>query len=433
MKILIISYYFPPMNSVASLRVYSWAKVWTDAGNKVTVLTTPKPANDNLLPMRTDSIETIEVSSLLLNIFQKLLSSKYKKASSGSNTPAKGPCLPSFFQMINRWRKRRGIMYTLRMPDYLSLWKRPALDQIKNRKFDVVVSTFGPYVTHLIAEKIIKNKQAARWIADYRDLWVDHGLMKGLFPFTLLERKLQYRINKQADLITTVSEPLAEALYKRGITRDKVYVIYNGYLEQVYSGNAPPLWSDKKNRLVYTGSIYDGAQDYSPFLNAIEELKSSRVDLFTNLEVVIASRNAGKLSEAVTSSQIDECFVFTGNVSHQIALQMQKEADCLLFFDYDPRIMLGVITGKLFEYMISGTEIWSVGSELTETDSNTYIAESQTGKIFGNNAHGIYLQLCKLLTTKTKPVVNGNMKFIKQFTRESQAKKILSLLALDQE
>lgn len=35
MKILIVSYYFPPQNSIASLRPYSWAKWWRRAGHDV--------------------------------------------------------------------------------------------------------------------------------------------------------------------------------------------------------------------------------------------------------------------------------------------------------------------------------------------------------------------------------------------------------------
>ncbi|MCK5687274.1 glycosyltransferase [bacterium] len=322
-------------------------------------------------------------------------------------------------------------MYTLRMPDYLSLWKRPALEHIKDRKFDIVVSSFGPYVTHLIAEKIIENKQAERWIADYRDLWIDHGLMKGLFPFTVFEKKLQYRINNKANFITTVSKPLSQTLCKRGVAKSKVHVIYNGYLEQSYSKieQCKSIFSnDEKKRLVYTGSIYEEAQNYIPFLESLKKIKRCQPNLFSMLEVIIASRNAGKMVETTRNYNINECFVFTGAVSHQIALQMQKEADVLLFLDYDSQIMPGVITGKLFEYMISGTEIWSIGHEQTETDANSFLIKSNTGRIFGNDVLNIYGQHCNLLTVKTKPIVNKNIDFIQQFSRESQAIKMLELI-----
>ncbi|RMG05815.1 MAG: hypothetical protein D6735_04915 [Acidobacteria bacterium] len=41
-KILIVTAFFPPQNSIASLRSYSWAKYWSQSGYNVTVLTTPK-------------------------------------------------------------------------------------------------------------------------------------------------------------------------------------------------------------------------------------------------------------------------------------------------------------------------------------------------------------------------------------------------------
>ncbi len=431
MKILIVSYYFPPMNSVASFRIYSWARVWTDAGHNVTVLTVPKPLEENLLPVDAGQIEIIECSSFILDVFQKMLSLKGKAKTLNKNKSTKKLSIRYLFQKLNNWRKHRGIMYTLRMPDYLSLWKRPALKKIKDRKFDAVVSSFGPYVSHLIAEKVILNKQADIWVADYRDLWVDHGLMKGLFPFTILENKLQYRINRRADFITTVSEPLAESLCKHDIPRDKIHVIYNGYLDKIYlQSNQYEMhaWSDNKKHLVYTGSVYEGAQDYSALLNAVEKLKIYQPNLFCNIEIVIASRNYGKLFDDVNSRNINECFIFCGNVIHQHALQMQKDADILLFFDYNPQIMQGVITGKLFEYMSSGTEVWSIGSSLVETNSNDFIIKSNVGKIFGDDHQEIYLQLCNLLTSNKKNFVRANMGFIKQFTRESQANKMLSLI-----
>ncbi|MFM8917928.1 MAG: hypothetical protein ACKOGP_09325, partial [Bacteroidota bacterium] len=47
MRILIISTFFPPQNSIASHRPYSWAKYWSKAGHEVVVLTTPKKKNSN--------------------------------------------------------------------------------------------------------------------------------------------------------------------------------------------------------------------------------------------------------------------------------------------------------------------------------------------------------------------------------------------------
>lgn len=432
MNILIVSYYFPPMNSVASLRIYSWARTWTDLGHAVTVLTAPKPHNDNLLQVKIDDIEVIEATNSFLNIFQHVLSKKYSKRYSEKKADGIVHPLKQLLKRMNHWRLKRGILYTLRMPDHLSLWKQPALKTVKGRTFDLVVSSFGPYVTHLIANQLVVNGQAKKWIADYRDLWVDHGLMKGLFPFSIVEKRMQDQINRQADVITTVSGPLAKILSSNNPSNNKVHVIYNGYFEKThYIQNQPGIlnWDLNKKHLIYTGSIYEGAQDYSPLLRAIKNLKVNRNDLYSRLEIHISGRSTGKLRGVVQSQEIQDCFIFEGNVAYQTALQMQKEADALLFFDYDPEIMAGVITGKLFEYMTSGTEIWSIGKSLTETDSNGFILKSNTGIVLGKNVQAIYRQLIELLSTKPKPPVKRNRDFIKQFSREEQAKKMLGLAA----
>jgi hypothetical protein len=48
-NILIISTGFPPRNVPGALRAYSWAKYWSRAGHKVTVLTNKKSALDGPL------------------------------------------------------------------------------------------------------------------------------------------------------------------------------------------------------------------------------------------------------------------------------------------------------------------------------------------------------------------------------------------------
>ena len=61
MKILIVSYYFPPQNSIASLRPYSWAKWWSRAGHDVTVLTIEKKILKNNLNLDCSMFKLIEV------------------------------------------------------------------------------------------------------------------------------------------------------------------------------------------------------------------------------------------------------------------------------------------------------------------------------------------------------------------------------------
>ena len=42
LKIVIISYSWPPRNAISVHRPYSWARYWSEQGNDVTVLTAKK-------------------------------------------------------------------------------------------------------------------------------------------------------------------------------------------------------------------------------------------------------------------------------------------------------------------------------------------------------------------------------------------------------
>ena len=74
MKILIISDYFPPLNSIASLRPYSWAKFWSKMGHDVTVLTTQKYKKENDLNFECSSFEIIEIENRFKKKLESLIS-----------------------------------------------------------------------------------------------------------------------------------------------------------------------------------------------------------------------------------------------------------------------------------------------------------------------------------------------------------------------
>lgn len=61
MKILIVSTYFPPKTSIASLRPYSFAKRWSQLGHEVTVLTAPRYDFEPNLELDCSSFKVISV------------------------------------------------------------------------------------------------------------------------------------------------------------------------------------------------------------------------------------------------------------------------------------------------------------------------------------------------------------------------------------
>ena len=163
------------------------------------------------------------------------------------------------FDLFHYLRFKKGIFNACRMPDFMDLWIKPAWKAIRTKgKWDVVVSTAGPYAVHIVAERLKKHGLADKWIADYRDTWSDNYIYPGIFPFNFIERVLEKKLMRSADVISTISLPFAESLAQR--YGNKVCVIENGFdLSDRESLPEESIFPDDGIvRIVHTGSIYLG-------------------------------------------------------------------------------------------------------------------------------------------------------------------------------
>ena len=61
LRIVIITYSWPPRNSISTHRPYSWARYWSEKGEKVTVITGEKQNFDEPLDMPLQDLEGVEV------------------------------------------------------------------------------------------------------------------------------------------------------------------------------------------------------------------------------------------------------------------------------------------------------------------------------------------------------------------------------------
>ena len=62
MRILIITYDWPPRNSIATHRPYSWAKYWSNNETQISVLTAKKKPYDEPLNLILPVIDKLNVS-----------------------------------------------------------------------------------------------------------------------------------------------------------------------------------------------------------------------------------------------------------------------------------------------------------------------------------------------------------------------------------
>jgi glycosyltransferase involved in cell wall biosynthesis len=349
MRVLMVSPYFPPLLSVGSLRAWSFATGFADAGHEVHVLTTAKRPDQHGLEVGDGRIAVHEVSAPGRPLLEHVRRTHARPADEHSPGDDGG------HGFLRSMKERTGVFSSVRMPDLTDAWVRPAAQWACGAgRWDLVVSSSGPYTAHLAALRMGGTR--GRWIADFRDLWTENHQFRGLYPFTLRERSLERRILEQADAVTTVSEPLGEQLRSAGARR--VHVVYNGYFEHEPEPVDPAgaFADDGVVRLVYTGSLYPAHQDAGPVFRAIAALGADA----RRVRVVVAGGGSAYWRGRARIAGVPDALEHRGQVSRPEALRLQRDASALLAVEFSGTSD-GVLSGKIFEYLRAEAPVLVVG------------------------------------------------------------------------
>ena len=224
MRVLLVTYYFPPAGGGGVQRVLGWCRHLPEHGIQLTVLAPEEPHwvdQDTTLvvPGSVRVVRTLDPSP------PAVIPRDAIAQSSGVKKLARRVAL----------QPRR-----LQVPDIHRGWRRPAvreaLAEAARRAaagesgWDVVVSTSPPETTHVIAAQIAEQLDIP-WVPDFRDSWLDLPHLRMSSTAVRVKhaanRRLATRLLRRAQLATTVSEPLAEDLRHRHPHLD-VRVIENG-------------------------------------------------------------------------------------------------------------------------------------------------------------------------------------------------------------
>jgi hypothetical protein len=428
MRILIVSPYFPPQAAVASLRAHSFATAWTSAGHDVSVLTTVKRPDQEGWAMEVRGFHVEEIayrSPWVLEPLRRAYKRDEARGREAGAAPANGRQI--VMRRLRRLRDDLGIFASVRMPDLTDFWVRPAVAWAREAgPWDVVVSTAGPYTAHLVALALRRGGDTRAWAADFRDLWVDNHLHRGLFPFTWREGALEKQCLDEADAVVTVSEPLAEAL--RAKTSAPVSVVLNGF-DPDELRDLPPeriLPDDGLVRLVFTGSLYAAGQDTGPLLRALATARRADGEAATRLRLTVAGASAEAWRHDATRAGVADAVEARGVVPREDARRMQRDADALLLVDFEANVA-GALTSKVFEYLSVAPPILVVGGR-DDTPIARLLAPTGRALHLGRDETAIADALVRL--ARREPVLDAapDPAAIEDYTRARQAAHLLATL-----
>jgi len=282
-------------------------------------------------------------------------------------------------------------------PDEQKQWLQPAIQEgkrlFREEHFDAILSSSYPVTCHLAAREL-KKMYSVPWIADFRDLWTQnhyypYGKIRRFF-----ERRLELRTISDADVLVTVSEPLADILSSLHLGK-QVISIPNGYDPDEVS-DAPLT---KEFTITHTGELYGGKRDPYLLFKAIDELISEGKLERRDIRIRFFGSNEYWLGKRIKQFSLEDVTVMYPRVPRHVALEKQRESHILLLIKWDHPSEAMVYTGKLFEYLAARRPILAIGGQggivsdlLEETKAGIHVSGYEQLKYFLHDCYKQYKQ-----------------------------------------
>ncbi|MCK9584135.1 MAG: glycosyltransferase [Candidatus Cloacimonetes bacterium] len=344
MKILYISYFYPPLGGPAVLRNLKTVRYLSEAGAQITVLTVDEieyAYSDPDLEELCRQEELIRTPSwdpmaLLRKVFGK---NKAASQSVYKNSPER---LKLLIRRLCPIDEKIGWL-----PHLLSRGRKI----LRESEIDIIFVSCGPFSSAIAAYKLAQEFDKAL-VVDYRDYWTllsDYDLM-GNSLNRQLSRSWEQRILRRANLVVSATQGIADALAQSfdASLPQRTFLLYNGHDEQDYSALPVAHPSSDFYTLSYFGNIY-ARRSLKYLYQAIAELEAQRL-VPQNLRVQLYGNFNREVYQEIQSSPIKDKISIMPELSHQDALLKMQEADALILIinSSSPK---GTLTSKVFEYL----------------------------------------------------------------------------------
>jgi glycosyltransferase involved in cell wall biosynthesis len=414
-KLLILTYYFPPLGLGGTQRIAKFVKYLPQFGWQPTIITV-KPiaywALDDSLMQDVKEARIIRTESMdPQRLMARLGKGTIKPSVEGKRSGIAGA--------INQ-----KVLPFLLTPDSKILWRHYALKAAKHllsqESFDALLTTSPPHSVHLIGRKIAQ-KYNLKWLTDFRDGWAgSHVVHEPTRAHFAKNKRLQRRVTESADAVTCISSAIKKTLTADG-ANEKFHIIPNGYDPQDFEAVAG---QDRRGfTLCYSGTINQFA-DPEPFLDALVLLKQNNPDEYKKLNVQFVGFDTfGNFENMIQRRGLDRLEI-VGHKPHSQSVTYLKNADALLLIA-KARPTDTFIPGKTFEYFGAQKPIFAISNS---APTNTLLENAAQATVVASfQSTDIYVRLRDFLSDKTlsKKI---DKKFIKQFDRCEQTKQLSEIL-----
>lgn len=421
-RVLYVSFYFPPVGAIASLRALKMVKYLSRMGYQVDVV-----CASPLLIKAPHDLESVVDIPAAVSVHRALYLDPawLYKLFYGLRLPG-----------LVRWMDRK-----LFFPGSESLWlpfaKRKLIALINSgRSPDVAILSSGPPAVLKLVEFLSHNYNIPS-VIDWRDEWTNN-------PELLSSRSLPQASKRELDLERSALASSSGCVYLSTRMRDNFFtrydflrqkaaeVIPNGFDEEDYDNLVPmPPRSDNRLRICYSGSFYDRRQP-DPLWQALSELSRSQLIDPERISIEIRGNNQSRF---VLGSYADDTMIrgmvrLLPYLPYRQNLRQMFKADVLLLYIPSGINTDSVLTGKIFEYLRASKPVLAIIPPAGEAAS--ILKDAGIGFIAADtDPEGIKARILEiwqawqqgnLSNFRTDPQV------LLRYSRSSQARKMAALI-----
>ena len=424
-RVLIITYYWPPAGGGGVMRWLKMSKYLPEWGWQPVICTPENPdpsvIDESLLQEVPPEAEILKVPIWEpYDLYRKLTGKpKTAKFKAGHiSEAAKGS-----------WKDKLAVFIrgNFLIPDPRVFWVNPAVRFLKKylREYpvDLIVSTGPPHSMHLVALKL-KNHFPTPWLADFRDPWTDIDFYHQL-KLTRLADKIHHRLEKKvltkADVVAVVSPDIkrtTEALCGR-----TVHVVYNGFDPQDFQDTNPV---DDRFFVISHFGAFNRDRNPSALWKALAEL-GAEIPVFRELlKIRLVGQTDEQIVHEIKESGLLGNLEIISHMDHKAGLNLLGQSAVLLLPLNDAPNAMGILPGKMFEYMALCRPILAIGPSGSDCEAIIHKAEAGYYHDF-EDVIGLKTSLNQLFIAWQKRELKTETRNIEAFSRRNLARKIVEL------
>lgn len=354
MKVLLITYYWPPAGGSGVQRWLKFVKYLPSFDVTPVVYTVKSPdyaiEDESLLSEVPGNIQVIRESIWEPNLILSRFNLKEKQKSVGFIEAN-----PSFLG-----RQIQYVRANYFIPDARKFWIKPSVKKlipfVLENDIDVIITTGPPHSLHMIGAEI-KKKTGVKWLADFRDPWTNIDYFHSL-PLTQKAKEKHYKLEtmvlKEANAVTVVGNSMKEEFSDRN---NHVHVLTNGFDDP---SKTEEVLLDKEFSICHIGMM-NADRNPKVLWQALKELVEASADFKKDLVVKLIGKCDQEVYQSVSKAGLKSHVSYVDYVPHKEVLKFQHAAQVLLLAVNNVPSAKSLVTGKIFEYLQSKRPVIGIG------------------------------------------------------------------------